>query len=284
MLGVLGVGFWYLGCRGRGGEEPAPKSVERAPEPPRPPHQGRREPQTPQGPVTRTVPGESGPGRLALVIDDLGRSLADLDPLERLKVPLSYSVLPFEEDTVPVVERLRKQNAEILCHLPMQPQNAENPGPGALLDDMPEEQLRQLAAAALDAVPGAVGANNHMGSRLSADAGAMRSVLSVLAERKLFFLDSRTSSRSVGYRTAVALGLPAAERQVFLDDDPDPEAIRQQFRRWLELSRTRGAAIAIGHPHPTTLQVLAEEIPSAQAAGYEFVPVSWLLDRPATAE
>lgn len=258
-----------------------------APRAPQSPKERRAEPgkeAAPQAPA-QTVPGESGPGRLALVIDDLGRSLADLDPLEQLKIPISYSVLPFEEETGPVVARLRKDRAEILCHLPMQPQNAvENPGPGALLDDMSEEQLRQLAAAALDAVPGAVGANNHMGSRLSADAGAMRSVLGVLAERKLFFLDSRTSSRSVGYRTAVALGLPAAERQVFLDDDSDPEAIRKQFRRWLDLSRTRGAAIAIGHPHPTTLQVLAEEIPQAQEAGFEFVPVSWLLDRPAAAE
>jgi polysaccharide deacetylase 2 family uncharacterized protein YibQ len=38
-------------------------------------------------------------------------------------------------------------------------------------------------------------------------------------------------------------------------------------------------AIAIAHPHPATLEVLAREIPRAKAAGYEFVPVSYLVDR-----
>jgi hypothetical protein len=76
------------------------------------------------------------------------------------------------------------------------------------------------------------------------------------------------------------MGIPAAERQVFLDDDQRPEAIRTQFERLLGLARSRGAAVAIGHPHPATLAVLAAEVPRAREMGYEFVPVSFLLDRP----
>jgi len=104
-------------------------------------------------------------------------------------------------------------------------------------------------------------------------------VLSVLAERGLFFLDSRTSADSVGYKVALGLGVPAAERQVFLDGDATPEAIHAQFQRLLELARAKGSAIAIGHPHPETLAALTREVPKAKAEGFEFVPVSFLLTR-----
>lgn len=222
--------------------------------------------------------------RVALVIDDLGRSVGDLDRLEELGVPITYAVLPFEEQTREVVAELRKRRAEILLHLPMEPRNGEDPGPGALRRGMSGEELEEKTLAALQAVPGAVGVNNHMGSGLSAEEGPMATLMGVLSGRGLFFLDSRTSAESVAYRTAVRFGIPAAERQVFLDGDPNPEAIRAQFHRLLALARERGAAIAIGHPYPETLDVLTEEVPKAKALGYELVPVSYLLDQPGEIE
>lgn len=234
-----------------------------------------------------TVPPPSGPVhgvRVALVIDDLGRSVGDLQPLEELDVPVTYAVLPFAEETLQVVAELHRRRAEILLHLPMEPENGEDPGPGALRQGMTDEELREKTLAALQAVPGAVGVNNHMGSLLSAEEGPMTTVLGVLAEKGLFFLDSRTSARSVAFQVARRLGIPAAERQVFLDGDPAPEAIRGQFERLLGLARAHGAAIAIGHPHPDTLAVLREEVPKARALGYEFVPVSYLLTRMANDE
>jgi polysaccharide deacetylase 2 family uncharacterized protein YibQ len=230
--------------------------------------------------VARAV---EGPARVALVIDDLGRSLEELDSLRRLGVPISYAVLPFESQTPEVVAALRRRHEEILCHLPMEPRRGGDPGPGALRAGMSQEQLRQSTLAAIAAVPGAVGVNNHMGSGLSTDPTSMAAILGVLAPRGLFFLDSRTSAESVGYRVAASLGVPVAERQVFLDDDLHPEAIAAQFQRLLDLARSRGEAIAIGHPHPETLATLAAEVPRAQAAGFRFVQVSALLDHPRAA-
>lgn len=214
------------------------------------------------------------------MIDDLGRSVEDVETLARLGVPVTYAVLPFESETKDVVAALHGRGAEVICHLPMQPLHDENPGPGALLYGMDAPALERATAAALAAVPGAVGVNNHMGSRLSADERSMRAVLTVLKDRGLFFLDSRTSPESVGYRVAGQMGVPAAERQVFLDSDLRPQIIREQFLRTLELAKKRGSAIAIGHPHPATLAMLAAEVPRAKEEGYEFVTVSRLLDRP----
>ncbi|MFL6196162.1 MAG: divergent polysaccharide deacetylase family protein [Thermoanaerobaculia bacterium] len=233
-------------------------------------------PEAPAGPVHGV--------RIALVIDDLGHTVEELRPLEGLGVPVSYSVLPYEDQTPEVVAELRRRKAEILLHLPMEPRNGEDPGPGALLQGMDDDELREKTVAALQAVPGAVGVNNHMGSLLSAEEGPMTAVLRVLARRGLFFLDSRTSADSVGYKVAARLGIPAAERQVFLDGEATPEAIQTQFQRLLALARTRGSAIAIGHPHPETLAALEREVPKAREEGYEFVPVSYLMNQSGDAQ
>jgi polysaccharide deacetylase 2 family uncharacterized protein YibQ len=252
----------------------------------RPPREPRHSVESPGAPPsgTEALPAlQAAPpdgARIAVVIDDLGRSLTDLTTLGRLGVPLTYAVLPFESRTPEVVRELRRQKREILLHLPMEGSNGANPGPGALTLAMGKREIVRRTRQALAAVPGAVGVNNHMGSVFSADARSLRPVLEVVAERGLFFLDSRTTAETVGFRLAVSLGVPAAERQVFLDRDPDPEAIRGEFRRLLAVARERGSAIAIGHPHRATLDVLAEEIPQAKALGYEIVPVSYLLTRP----
>lgn len=313
LLGFLaGAGSLYFGCRNVGHESgTSERPTEARSEPPdasrahrssrrsaKGSHSGASEPLTPKpataeekavvaspvpAPSPNEEPGEPGTAagtRIALVIDDLGRSVEDVETLGRLGVPITYAVLPFESETPAVVAALHRRGAEVLCHLPMQPIHGENPGPGALLFGMDRETLERATTAALAAVPGAVGVNNHMGSRLSADERSMRAVLGVLAARGLFFLDSRTSSESVGYRVAGKLGVPAAERQIFLDDDMRPEKVREQFLRTLELAKKRGSVIAIGHPHPATLAMLAAEVPRARAAGYEFVVVSRLLDRP----
>ena len=260
---------------------PAPSSPPPTPAPPvePPPIYEEFPPEpTPAPTAVEPVPVAPGAARVALVIDDLGRSLQDLDRLEAFGVPVSYAVLPFETLTAEVAAEISRRGHELLCHLPMEASTGANPGPGALLQGLPRRELAQRTRAALAAVPGAVGVNNHMGSSLTADAVALKPVLQVIKKRDLFFLDSRTSAESVGYREARRLGIPAAQRQVFLDGDPSPEAIRTQFHRLLAEARRSGAAIAIGHPYPSTLSILPGEIRQARDLGYEFVPVSYLLD------
>jgi polysaccharide deacetylase 2 family uncharacterized protein YibQ len=223
--------------------------------------------------------------RVAIVIDDLGRDPAAIEVLSAIAagaspaVQLSYAVLPFESRTAEVVEALRRHGAEILVHLPMDPEGAEDPGPGALTMEMSKRELAAATAAALDAVPGAVGVNNHMGSKLTSDRSSMAAILGEVRREGRYFLDSRTSAESVGFEVARGLGIPAANRDLFLDDDPGRSAIAAQFAELLERARAQGAAIALAHPRPATLAALAEEIPRAVARGFEFVPVSYLLER-----
>ena len=218
------------------------------------------------------------PPRISIVVDDLGRGLKDLDVLGSLGVPLTYSVLPFETHTPQVVATLRTRGVEYLCHLPMEAKSGANPGPGALLLTMTDDQLRTATREALAAVPGAAGVNNHMGSGMLAQQTAMITVLEVVSQHGLFFLDSRTSADTVGYSLARQMGIKAAERHVFLDNNRDGVAIRAQFDELLARARKRGSAIAIAHPYSETLRILTAAIPEARAAGFEFVPVSALLE------
>jgi polysaccharide deacetylase 2 family uncharacterized protein YibQ len=216
---------------------------------------------------------------VAIIIDDLGREIEPVRRLSELGVPISFAVLPFESKTAEVVAWLSERQLEFLLHLPMQAQGDADPGPGALYTNLAAGDLRRRTARALDAVPGAVGVNNHMGSAFTMDPAKMRPVLAEIARRGLFFVDSRTSGRSVGYQMALELGMPSARRSVFLDNSIEVAAISRQFAEVLEVAGREGSAVAIGHPYAETLQVLADQIPRARAAGFEFVPVSFLLER-----
>ena len=272
---------------------PRPDFGRSAPEPVRP-QPGAPEPSTPQPatpqPATpqpdaplRIVrqpppPPNGGPPRISIVVDDLGRGLKSLDVLEELGIPVTYSVLPFETHTPQVVAELKRRGVEYLCHLPMEAKGGANPGPGALMLQMSQEQIAAATRQALAAVPGAVGVNNHMGSGILPRAEPMTTVLGVLAEHGLYFLDSRTSADTVGYSLARRMGIQAAERQIFLDTERDPAFIRAQFDALLAVARRRGGAIAIAHPYGETLDILRAAVPAARAEGFEFVTVSALLE------
>lgn len=227
---------------------------------------------------TRGAP--AGPGRVAVVIDDLGRSVATIDRLRRIGVPVTYAVLPFESRTQEVVQSLVAAREEMILHLPMQARGTQNPGPGALSVDMTPEQVREVTGHALDQTPGVIGVNNHMGSAFTADDKLVAAVMDVVSERGLIFLDSRTTAETVGAAQARAAGVPWVERSVFLDNERAEEPIRARFLEGLGVAAEKGQAVLIGHPYDETLAVLEREIPVALARGFEFVAVSRLVTPP----
>lgn len=266
-VGFLGGALWRQ-------PRPVPADVAAREATPRPAPAPRETPRVPP----RATPRPAG-GRIALVIDDLGRRPSDLATIAALGVPVAHAVLPYEPHSAAMAAAAAAAGAEVLLHLPMEALDGEDPGPGALRLGMDDAALAAATRAALAAVPEAVGINNHMGSALSADRRAMAVVLGVARERGLFFLDSRTTAATVGFRLARELGVPAAERQVFLDDSLSAADIEAELERLRALALEEGSAIAIGHPHPVTFAQLAAEVPRAQAAGVRFVRLSELLAR-----
>jgi polysaccharide deacetylase 2 family uncharacterized protein YibQ len=218
--------------------------------------------------------------RVAIVIDDMGWDLPMAQALLDLDVPLSFAIMPQSPYQSATAAAVQQHGRDILLHLPMEPHGYPqvNPGRHALLSNMSPPELTAQLQVALQALPMAVGVNNHMGSRLTESSQVMRVVMRELQQRDLFFLDSRTSSHSQAYQIAREMGVRAGQRQVFLDHDVQPEQISYRLHQLVNLARKHGRAIGIGHPHMETLRALQQLIPELHAAGIEIVPVSHLID------
>jgi len=224
----------------------------------------------------------SGPQpAIAVIIDDLGNQHAAGQLATALPGPVACAFLPSGPFTQALALRAHSFDKEVMLHLPMQASGALQDAheAGELTVEMTHVQYRATVARDLAAVPYVSGLNNHMGSLLTRHPGNMAWLMQALGERgKLFFIDSRTTTATVARRLADEYGIPSSQRDVFLDNDVNLDAIRAQFRRLLALARRNGTALAIGHPNTATLQLLQEEIPRLGAQGIRLVPVARLIE------
>ena len=223
---------------------------------------------------------QGGRPQIAIIIDDMGRSLKVARELAALDLPLTFAVFPHLPASRRVAELLVRQSHDVMLHLPMEPRNwpRMDPGPGALFCRMSEDEFCRVLDADLKAVPGIVGVNNHMGSRLTEDREKMKLVMRALAGTGLFFIDSRTINDTVAGREAAAAGIPVLQRDVFLDNRPEVKAILEQVGVLIAVARSRGYAVGIGHPYPETVAALGKVASLAEAAGVELVPVRELVN------
>jgi uncharacterized protein len=223
--------------------------------------------------------------RAAIIIDDLGQDLGAAKRLLELPYPLTFSVLPGLEYSARTAEAAFAKGHEVMLHLPMEPEPGAPalPGPGEIKVGMTDEEVAAIMKADLNFVPHVRGVNNHMGSRATANAALMAAVMKVLAERQLYFVDSRTTAQTTALRTARRMGVPSFYRSVFLDDTEAVEYSLGQLRQFRRAVEERGVAIAIGHPHSTTIAALAQFLPELERDDIELVPASELVRLPEAA-
>lgn len=226
-------------------------------------------------------PGAASAPMVALVIDDLGLNGPNTRRALALPAPLTLAFLTYAPNLKRITAAARERGHELMVHLPMEPEDhRKDPGPKALLAEMGEPAIMERLTWALARFEGYVGLNNHMGSKFTASGPGMAVVLSELRRRGLLYLDSVTSPETVGGATAGQLGVPYVERDVFLDNEfDDPASIRRQLAQLEAIAREQGYAVGIGHPHRSTLSVLADWIPAAEARGLRLSPVSAIVRR-----
>ncbi len=216
-------------------------------------------------PKPRPVPAEKLP-RVALIIDDLGYDKKIAEKFSKLDINLTFSILPHSPFQNEIARLANSKGIEIMLHLPMEPVEYPevNPGPGTLLSSMSADELIHQLEDDLNALPGIKGVNNHMGSKLTAESTQMYQIFSVLKQRGLFFIDSRTTSDSMSRPSARLFQIPFAERDVFIDHYLKPDFIQKQVEELIRIARLNGTAVGILHPHSTTYQILHEKLPDLQ--------------------
>lgn len=216
--------------------------------------------------------------RLAIIIDDLGNSLTQ--GLDAIALPgnITFAVMPHRKYSNKLAQRAGRLGKQVLLHAPMSTVNHRKLGPGALHESLNEKQLKDRLRFAIHSIPFISGVNNHMGSLLTTQSQSMTWVMEVLKEKELFFVDSRTSAQSQGYEIALRKGIDSAKRDVFLDHKLDIDHIHQQFKKALNIAQKYGSAIAIGHPHDSTLFYLNQVLPQLEGSEISLHSVSELLD------
>ena len=216
-------------------------------------------------------------GRIAIVLDDFGSSSIHL--VERfcaLPQTLTLAVLPNEGEIGKIIDLAERHGHEVLAHMPMEPENfpEKNPGTNSIFVSQDSSRIRELVRRALRKIPSAVGLNNHMGSRATADRRVMTYVLREVDRRGLLFLDSRTASASVAYEVAQSLGIPSASRDLFIDPVDQAGAIEVKLWELADLAAENGQAVGIGHDRKETLLALERALPLLERRGFRFVPIS----------
>jgi len=284
-VAVLALAVFLLLSRGgrpapRAAAKPAPSLAEAKSHPSGPDKSGGPASSLAIKPSARTArrtPGE--PARAAIIMDDLGNSLEPLRELCALGRRITASVLPFAAETRPSVEAAKACGLEVMLHLPLESLTPPPRTPaGTISSGMSRDEVRGRVLACLEQTPGCRGVNNHAGSKATEDAALMPAILEVLRDKGLYFVDSRTTSATVAYETARGLGVPAAERNVFLDGVLDDEAIKGRIEELFRVARDTGRAVGICHPKAETLAALRKHLGLAEAYGVTLVFASEIVE------
>lgn len=231
-------------------------------------------------PTPRPPPPPGARGKLVILLDDGGQKMDLVPRAAALPPAVGVAVLPFLPSSSETAVALHKAGHEVWLHLPMEPNGypANKPGPGAVFVSMAEDEVRMTVHSALNNIPHAVGMNNHMGSRATADLRLMTWVMQEIKGRGMAFIDSRTTVGTVAETAARAQGIKTGRRNVFLDNDRSAVAIRRQLDEAVYRALINGQAIAIGHMVSVTVGVLEAELPGLKARGVTLVSPTEVLE------
>ncbi len=220
----------------------------------------------------------SGRARIAIIIDDVGMDIKRSRAVIDLPAAVTLAYLPYAPQVRTLAKEGKAKGHEIIIHTPMAAMDAHvNIGPGGLHEGMSAAEIHAAFSVMLGSFEGYDGINNHMGSRLTQDRAAMDVIAAMLKERGLFFIDSKTSDKSVVGAAARAAGVPHAARDVFLDHVDSADFVRKALAQTERKALAQGSAIAIGHPKDHTIAGLRAWLPTLKDKGIDVVPVSALL-------
>ncbi len=210
--------------------------------------------------------------RMAIILDDWGNNLSFVKLAIDIGRPVTLSILPHLIHSKDIDAEAYKNNLGVMLHMPMQPKNKlKGIEPHTIMINNSEKVILMYLDSALENVPHAAGVNNHMGSAATSDERVMNIVLAHLVSRGLFFIDSNTDATTVAPRVAKGIGIRFSKRDVFLDNEMNPEAIKKQLRRGMTIALRRGHVVVIGHDKKMTLLVIKEMVPEIEKSGIQLV-------------
>ena len=218
-------------------------------------------------------------GKIAIVLDDWGYNLNNIELLKQIEEPLTLAILPRRAYSARIAELAQELNKEVILHLPMEPHQEKQYQlePDTILINMPKQEILKILETDFKSVPGLKGISNHMGSQATESEDLMKVIFEELKKRKLYFLDSLTG-KTICPKLALEVKLPYARRNVFLDNKSDAEYILGQLEALAKTAKQDGFAVGIGHDRKKTLEVLVRAMPELKKRGFKFVYASEIVN------
>ncbi len=230
--------------------------------------------EVPVKPLKPVKPAVVLKGKIAIVLDDWGYNLDNASAISQIKYPLTIAILPNLSYSEQIADEAKHNNKEVILHLPMEPYEKFRLEKNTILASMDNKNIVKILNSDLDSVKYARGINNHMGSRVTGDKRVMSVIFDELKNKKLYFLDSYVSPKTVASQLAKDKNVRFAKRDIFLDNNPDYEYIKGQLYKLAAKAKRYGKAIGIGHDRKTTIETLRSIMPKLEKDGYKFVYVS----------
>jgi len=219
---------------------------------------------------------------ISIIIDDLGEQLENGMKAVELPGQVTLAFLPYTSHATRLAALSHEANKEVMLHMPMESIEHHHLGKGGLTMEMHQQEFLKAFEDALASIPYVTGINNHMGSLLTQQHEHMLWLMQEINQHgNLFFVDSHTITGSIAQNVAMENHIPNLRRDVFLDTDKTPSAIRMQFNNLIAIAQRKGTALAIGHPYPQTLSFLQKQLPKLENYGVELISVSALIKRTA---
>ncbi len=198
----------------------------------------------------------SGRPKLAIIIDDVSFP-QEVKAIKKLDLTVTMSFLP-PNSIHPDSALLASKESFYMVHLPMEAVSFNASEPITLKVGDSQAVISQRLDDVVRLFPRVKYLNNHTGSKFTADEVAMNRLIFALNAHNIEFIDSRTIAETKAPKVMRAYGERYIGRDVFLDHTMNVEYVKKQIQEAVKVAKSKGYAVAIGHPHPNTLEALRE--------------------------
>ncbi len=222
---------------------------------------------------------------MAIVIDDFGNNGAGTEEMMNLDIPLTAAIMPFGESASMDARLAKEKGKEVIIHMPMEPEVGRESwlGKTPILATLSNEEVEKRTRNAMDILKEATGMNNHMGSRVMQNERIVNIILDLLKEKNMFFLDSKTTQKSVAEKLAKDKSIDFYERDIFLDHISTQSNVEKQMEEAIKVSKTKGYVIVIGHVGAQggkiTVKGINNKISRVKSENIELVTLSQLREK-----
>ncbi len=220
--------------------------------------------------------------RVGLLLAGIGLDQSASDTAVR-KLPggVTLAISPYAQNLAKLLVAARLAEHEYLLSIPMEPQGfpLNDPGPQALMTNLPPEQNHTRLEWVLSRITGYAGATGALGTlrgeRFTSLPDQINPVLAELAHRGLLYVDPRRG----------ASPLPQAWNRsvdIIVDEPPTAVEIDNKLAQLSRLARDKGSALGfVGVVRPVSIERIANWANGLTADGLALAPVSALVQPPA---